>query len=337
MGRKGFYLTSDFLRQPGEWDPGLERTVSCAAQFPSSESLTMWKSLQSTWSVQDWAPRGGNLESRPPIPLLPPLIRTSWGCYWPAGPFQNPVRGGGPVARTLGLTFEWHQASQVAVVVKNLPASAGDIRDAGSILGSGRSPGGGNGHSLQYSCLGNPMDRGAWWATVHGVTNNWTQLKRLSMCTQGFCGTNEKRERKCHLQRDPALWWAVRLTQNTLPPLSPWTWATTSCSRSKTQANGDETICLKWLPSRKCWSWAPTLCWFQVSCALHGGCGWVCLRMKPSRVQPPPAELKARTLTPKHDLGLCDWEKSKWWTGTSVDSSKQPVTQIGWCLRMLSS
>ena len=50
--------------------------------------------------------------------------------------------------------------------VKNLPAKAGDIRDMGSIPGSGRSPGGGHGNPLQYSCLENPMDRGAWWATV---------------------------------------------------------------------------------------------------------------------------------------------------------------------------
>ena len=52
-------------------------------------------------------------------------------------------------------------------VVKNLPANAGDL---GSITGSGRSPGGRNGNPLQNSCLENPMDRGAWWATVHGVT-----------------------------------------------------------------------------------------------------------------------------------------------------------------------
>ena len=51
-------------------------------------------------------------------------------------------------------------------MVKNLPANAGD---AGSITGSGGSPGEGNGNPLQYSCLGNTMDRGAWWATVHGV------------------------------------------------------------------------------------------------------------------------------------------------------------------------
>ena len=61
-------------------------------------------------------------------------------------------------------------ASQVALLVRNLPANAGDVRDAGSIPGMKRSPGGGHGHPLQYSCLENPMDRGAWWATVHGVT-----------------------------------------------------------------------------------------------------------------------------------------------------------------------
>ena len=65
-------------------------------------------------------------------------------------------------------------ASQVALVVKNLPANAGDIRDAGSVLGSGRSPGEGDGNPLQYSCLENPMDRGAWWSTVRGVTKNRT-------------------------------------------------------------------------------------------------------------------------------------------------------------------
>ena len=63
-------------------------------------------------------------------------------------------------------------ASQVVVVVKNLPASAGDIRDLGLIPGLGRSPGGGNGNPLQYSCLENPMDRGAWWVTLDRVTKN---------------------------------------------------------------------------------------------------------------------------------------------------------------------
>ena len=59
-------------------------------------------------------------------------------------------------------------------MVKNPPAKAGDARDAGSNLGLGRSSGGGNGNQLQYSCLENSMDRGAWQATVHGVTKSQT-------------------------------------------------------------------------------------------------------------------------------------------------------------------
>ena len=61
-------------------------------------------------------------------------------------------------------------------VVKNPPAKAGDTGDSSSIPGLGRSPGEGNGNPLQYSYLENPMDRGAWWATVHRVTKSRTQL-----------------------------------------------------------------------------------------------------------------------------------------------------------------
>ena len=61
-------------------------------------------------------------------------------------------------------------ASQVALMVKNLPANSGDIRDTSSIPESGRSLGGGHDNSLQYSCLENPMDSGAWRATVHWVS-----------------------------------------------------------------------------------------------------------------------------------------------------------------------
>jgi len=61
-------------------------------------------------------------------------------------------------------------------VVKNLPANAGDTGDESSIPGLGRSPGGGHGHPLQYSCLENPVDRGAWWATVHGISQSQIQL-----------------------------------------------------------------------------------------------------------------------------------------------------------------
>ena len=59
-------------------------------------------------------------------------------------------------------------------VVKNLPANAGDSGNEGSIPGLGRSPGEGNGNPLQYSCLGNSMDRGVWQATVHGIAKSWT-------------------------------------------------------------------------------------------------------------------------------------------------------------------
>ena len=70
----------------------------------------------------------------------------------------------------------WHRygASQVALVVKNLPANAGDVREAGSIPGLGRFPGEGNGDLLQYCCLENSMYRGAWQATDHGATKSQT-------------------------------------------------------------------------------------------------------------------------------------------------------------------
>ena len=74
----------------------------------------------------------------------------------------------------------FNHASQVALVVKNLPTNAGDIRDVGSIPGLGRSPGEGVGNSLRYSCLENFMDRGAWWATVHGsqrIGHNWATFR----------------------------------------------------------------------------------------------------------------------------------------------------------------
>ena len=63
----------------------------------------------------------------------------------------------------------WHSG-------KNPPVNAGDIRDVGLISGLGRSPGGGNSNPLQYACLGNPTDRGAWRATVHGVAKSQTWL-----------------------------------------------------------------------------------------------------------------------------------------------------------------
>ena len=77
------------------------------------------------------------------------------------------------------------RASQVALVVKNSPANAGDTRDKGSIPDSGRSPGGGHDNPLQYSCLGNSMDKGAWHATVHGATKSQAWLN-VCTCTHTY-------------------------------------------------------------------------------------------------------------------------------------------------------
>ena len=69
-------------------------------------------------------------------------------------------------------TYTW--GFPAGAVVENPPVNAGDTGDVGSIPGMGRSPGGGSGDPLQYSCLENPLDRGAWWATFHGVAKSHT-------------------------------------------------------------------------------------------------------------------------------------------------------------------
>ena len=84
-------------------------------------------------------------------------------------------------------------------MVKNSPASAGDIGDAGSIPGSRRSPGVGNGNPLQYSCLENPVDRAAWWATIHGVAKSQTQLEQLSTFLHVDLWTGHKRRVHCSI------------------------------------------------------------------------------------------------------------------------------------------
>ena len=73
----------------------------------------------------------------------------------------------------------WDSLYGIGIVV-NSPVNSGNVRDVGSTPGSGRSPGGGHSSPLQFSCLGIPMDRGAWRATIHGVAKSQTRLKRLS-------------------------------------------------------------------------------------------------------------------------------------------------------------
>ena len=102
------------------------------------------------------------------------------------------------------LNLSW--ASLVAQRLKRLPSMQVDL---GSIPGSGRSPGEGNGNPLQYSCLENPMDRGAWWATVHGVAKSWT---RLSDFTFTFKSIIAKRiDVNCGWQISTSLWMTVEI------------------------------------------------------------------------------------------------------------------------------
>ena len=75
-------------------------------------------------------------------------------------------------------------------MVKNMPGSARDVRDVGSIPGSGRSSGGGNSNPLQYSCLENPMDLGAWWATIHRFAEESEATWRLNNNNLFFNGVN---------------------------------------------------------------------------------------------------------------------------------------------------
>ena len=89
----------------------------------------------------------------------------------------------------------------MALVVKNLPANVRDIRDWGSVSPLGRSHGGGHCSTLQYSCLENSTDRGAWWATVHRVTKSGTRLKQLSRHTLPAHGYMRKEETPTSLIR----------------------------------------------------------------------------------------------------------------------------------------
>ena len=105
--------------------------------------------------------------------------------FWKKGDFVIWKGSGGEWLRVSGL---WHlewlgqdvgKTSQVALVIKNPPATTGVIRDVGSISGLGSSPGVGDGYPLQYSCLENPMDRGGWWATVYRVAKSQIWLRWL--------------------------------------------------------------------------------------------------------------------------------------------------------------
>ena len=122
-------------------------------------------------------------EEKPPQTWGKPASPESHGhlAFWVSINISNPVQSWSTKQKG-GMIPLWSPhtgAFQMARAVKNLPANVGDIRDTGSIPGWGRSPGGGYGNPLQGSCLENPMDRGAWRATVHRVSKTQTQLKQL--------------------------------------------------------------------------------------------------------------------------------------------------------------
>ena len=112
----------------------------------------------------------------------------------------------------VGNKKEWsNDASQVVLEVRNPPTNAGDTRDAGLTPGSGRSPGGGNGNPLQYSCLENPMDRGAWKATVYGVAKSWSWLSDWTRTRNDSCHNSDdtwkRPSERNESQRAPHMVW----------------------------------------------------------------------------------------------------------------------------------
>ena len=149
----------------------------------SCKELTHWKRL---WCWEGLG-AGGEGHNRGWDGWMASLTRWMWvwvnsGSWWWIGRpgvlwFMGLQRVGHDWVTELR-SISW--ASQVVLVVKNLPANSGDIRDAGSIPRSGRSPRERHGNPLQYSCLGNPMDRGAWWATVYSAAKSQTRPKWLS-------------------------------------------------------------------------------------------------------------------------------------------------------------
>ena len=113
-------------------------------------------------------------------------------------------------------------------MVKSPPVNAGDVKDTGSNTELERFPGGGHDNPFQYSCLENPTDRGAWWATVYRVTKSWTWLKRVNVHTRilvtAKCGSEGKARAP-----SPTLQFLILLVN---PTTLGWSLLTAPCSYS---------------------------------------------------------------------------------------------------------
>ena len=135
-----------------------------------AEGSALW-GVETTWVTLRWTNiaswRGGSHKTGQEVQLSLWMLNDVGGFLKTGGVWgkrcQHPQLEGAPNV---------HWASKVVLVVKNLADNAGDKRHEGLIPGLGRSPGSGHGNPFQYSCLENPMDRGAWWAVVHGVAKN---------------------------------------------------------------------------------------------------------------------------------------------------------------------
>ena len=171
-----------------------EDKVPCSC---GEESISSWSYCKNEWLQKGW--RGWSLLrvhwvcqwglkwspcSRQTSKMTPVISasRISCPCVSPSlflwvGPSDLLLANRIPLKEQNTVKVMGYAASQVALVVKNLLANAGDKRDMGLIPGSGRFPGEGQGNPLQYSCLDNPMDRGAWWAAVHwGARVKWLSM-----------------------------------------------------------------------------------------------------------------------------------------------------------------
>ena len=159
--------TTNSFRIHGSYQRNLSHSPKC----PKSSDTD----LKVTWELEGEI-RGPRAHTVPPMSSVALLSQTS-PTPSPFSSFPNERDSDSRSAKTVGPHFIFNWGFPGGSEGKEPVSNGEDLR---STPGSGRSPGEGEGHPHQYSCLGNPMDRGAWGATVHGVAKNQTQLKQLS-------------------------------------------------------------------------------------------------------------------------------------------------------------
>ena len=158
--------------------------TSLALLYPGDQEVGLFLSCWLLFRNGSRGRPGGNLLSYETGQVLWKLLKRFTNKIWKNTGRSSGEKNGGWGLGGRSLPYlQWRELSVLFPVVKNQPTSAGDRREAGSVPGSGGSPRGRNGKPLQGSCLENPMDRGAWWATVQRVAKGQTQLQWLSTDT----------------------------------------------------------------------------------------------------------------------------------------------------------